>query len=141
MDSRRPGGRPSRPNTLGDAWRRASQPRQRQADHLPPLPDWPPMRGERLEDRAGAEWPSLGPSPSIGDAARDDRDYRDFRDDPRDGAEALTFYGCTSRMCLGIRLYLRKKITQDNHRRINAHLWHLRRLNDRKTCTRNRCMW
>ena len=84
MDSRRPGGRPSRPNTLGEAWRRASQPRQRQADHLPPLPDWPPMRGERLEDRAGAEWPSLGPSPSIGDAARDDRDYRDFRDDPRD---------------------------------------------------------
>lgn len=83
MDSRRPGGRPSRPNTLGEAWRRASQPRPRKADHLPPLPDWPPMRGERLEDRAGAEWPSLGPSPSIGDAARDDRssgDYRDYRD-------------------------------------------------------------
>ena len=91
MDSRRPGGRPSRPNTLGEAWRRASQPRQRQADHLPPLPDWPPMRGERLEDRAGAEWPSLGPSPSIGDAARDDHDYRDYRDDrdyPRDAAPA-----------------------------------------------------
>lgn len=78
MDSRRP---PSRPNTLGQAWRRASQPRRGQADHLPPLPDWPPMRGERLEDRAGGEWPSLGPSPSIGSPARDyQHDQRHARD-------------------------------------------------------------
>ena len=78
MDSKRP---PSRPNTLGQAWRRASQPRRGQADNLPPLPDWPPMRDERLEDRAGDNWPSLGPSPSIGSPDRDyQRDPHDARD-------------------------------------------------------------
>lgn len=69
MDSRRPAGRPRRPshpNTLGEAWRRANGPRRRKADNLPPLPDWPPLRGERLEDRALPDWPSLGPSPSVG---------------------------------------------------------------------------